>query len=179
MKKSCLTLLSGLAFGGALIVNVPFAWADGEREGASYMRQPADASGRSGMSHRDTYSRSPGNQHWSKDEINNIKQIQEALKEKGFDPGEADGVAGPKTSQAIREFQKSQNLQVTGRIDEKTASALGVDANGMRSSTSPAGSVGNDPSGRQQESGDPSESSTEKTGSRLPTKGLGNGGATR
>ena len=48
----------------------------------------------------------------------------------------ADGVVGPKTNQALRDFQKSNNLQVTGRIDKKTASALGVDAGSMGSSSS-------------------------------------------
>jgi peptidoglycan hydrolase-like protein with peptidoglycan-binding domain len=73
---------------------------------------------------------------WSKDKV---KAIQEALKSKGFDPGEADGVVGPKTGQALREFQKSQNLQVTGRIDDKTVSALGVDTAGGGSPSSSTG----------------------------------------
>jgi len=65
-----------------------------------------------------------------------VKQVQAALKNKGMDPGPEDGVMGPKTQQALREFQKSNNLPVTGRIDEKTASALGVDvASGAGGST--------------------------------------------
>jgi peptidoglycan hydrolase-like protein with peptidoglycan-binding domain len=58
----------------------------------------------------------------------NIKQVQEALKNKGHDPGPADGVMGPKTQQALRAFQKESGMQATGRLDDKTASALGVDA---------------------------------------------------
>jgi peptidoglycan hydrolase-like protein with peptidoglycan-binding domain len=114
-----------------------------------------------------------GAQHLSNDKV---KQIQEALKSKGFDPGAADGVIGPKTSQAIRDFQKSENLQVTGRVDEKTAKALGVEAAGMSGSTSSSmgrSTTGSDPSGRQQESGRPSGSPEEKTGAREPAKGLG------
>ena len=55
-----------------------------------------------------------------------VKEVQAALKNKGMDPGPEDGVLGPKTQSALREFQKSNSLQATGRIDEKTASALGV-----------------------------------------------------
>jgi hypothetical protein len=182
MKKTCLALVSGLAFGGAGIVNAPYAWSDGQRESSErQVQQPADYStggersgpGQSGMSRRDTHPGTAGNQHWSKDKV---KEIQEALKDKGFDPGAADGVIGPETNQAIREFQKSNNLQVTGRIDEKTAGALGVDGSGMGGSTS---SVHNDPSGRQQESGNPSESTAEKTGAKVPAKGLGSGRTNR
>jgi peptidoglycan hydrolase-like protein with peptidoglycan-binding domain len=120
---------------------------------------------------RGTESGKAGAQHMSNDKV---KAIQEALKSKGFDPGTADGVIGPKTSQAIRDFQKSENLQVTGRIDDKTAKALGVDA-GMSGSTSPSmgrSPSGSEPSGRQQESGRPSGSPEEKTGAREPAKGL-------
>ena len=64
----------------------------------------------------------------------NIKQVQEALKNKGHDPGPADGVMGPKTQQALRAFQKDSGMQATGRLDDKTASALGVDASGSGTS---------------------------------------------
>ena len=85
-------------------------------------------------------SRTAGDPRWSKDKV---KEVQEALKGNGFDPGTADGVIGPKTNQAIRDFQKSKNVQATGRIDERTASALGVGdisrAGGRSSSTSSSG----------------------------------------
>jgi peptidoglycan hydrolase-like protein with peptidoglycan-binding domain len=55
-----------------------------------------------------------------------IKQVQEALKNQGHDPGPVDGVMGAKTQQALRDFQKSKNLTVTGRLDDATANALGV-----------------------------------------------------
>jgi peptidoglycan hydrolase-like protein with peptidoglycan-binding domain len=81
----------------------------------------------------------------------NVKQVQAALKSKGMDPGPEDGVMGPKTQAALREFQKSNNLQVTGRLDDKTASALGVESgSGMGSSsgrsTSPSSSSGRESS---------------------------------
>jgi uncharacterized protein YmfQ (DUF2313 family) len=58
-----------------------------------------------------------------------IKQVQEALKNQGHDPGPVDGVMGAKTQQALRDFQKSKNLTVTGRLDDATANALGVSSN--------------------------------------------------
>lgn len=55
-----------------------------------------------------------------------IRRVQEALKSEGHDPGAIDGVMGPKTKEALRAFQKQENLQQTGRLDQETMSKLGV-----------------------------------------------------
>jgi peptidoglycan hydrolase-like protein with peptidoglycan-binding domain len=55
-----------------------------------------------------------------------VKEAQQALKRQGFDPGPADGVMGAKTQQALHDFQKSKNLKTTGRLDDETAAALGI-----------------------------------------------------
>jgi peptidoglycan hydrolase-like protein with peptidoglycan-binding domain len=55
-----------------------------------------------------------------------VKKAQEALRAKGFDPGSVDGAMGPRTSAAVRDFQKRNGLPVTGRLDAATASRLGV-----------------------------------------------------
>ena len=54
-----------------------------------------------------------------------IKKAQEALKAKGLNPGTG-GKLDPQTQQALREFQKSNDLPATGVLDEKTAAKLGV-----------------------------------------------------
>ncbi|HEY2971500.1 MAG TPA: peptidoglycan-binding domain-containing protein [Pyrinomonadaceae bacterium] len=54
-----------------------------------------------------------------------IKKAQDALKAKGLNPG-TDGRMDAKTQQALREFQKSNNLPATGVLDDKTAEKLGV-----------------------------------------------------
>jgi peptidoglycan hydrolase-like protein with peptidoglycan-binding domain len=48
------------------------------------------------------------------------------LKDKGFDPGATDGVMGPKTSAALKAYQKSENLPTTGTMDGDTGAKLGV-----------------------------------------------------
>jgi lipid-binding SYLF domain-containing protein len=55
-----------------------------------------------------------------------IRDVQNVLENKGFDPGPLDGVMGPQTRSAIREFQNSNHLEPTGMLDEKTQEALGV-----------------------------------------------------
>ena len=55
-----------------------------------------------------------------------VMEMQQALKDKGFDPGSVDGVMGPKTRSALRAYQKSENLTTTGRLDGDTRAKLGV-----------------------------------------------------
>ena len=56
-----------------------------------------------------------------------VKAAQQALKEKGHDPGSVDGRMGPKTQQALRDFQNAQGIQATGGLDDKTMVSLGVE----------------------------------------------------
>ncbi len=45
-----------------------------------------------------------------------IKQIQTALNQLGFDTGEPDGILGPKTRHATRAYQKVNNLPIDGYV---------------------------------------------------------------
>ena len=99
-----------------------------------------------------------------------IKQVQQALKAKGHDAGTS-GVMDDKTREAIRAFQKSEGLTMTGTIDDKTAQALGVGsksgASGSRGSSGVTGSSGSSEStggGTGRSSG--SSGSTDKSPSR-------------
>ena len=53
-----------------------------------------------------------------------IKDLQSHLDERGFSPGEADGLWGPKTAAALRRFQAANHLQTSGRLDQATVAAL-------------------------------------------------------
>lgn len=57
-----------------------------------------------------------------------VRQAQQALQDKGHDVGPIDGIMGPKTSAALRDFQQAQGLKTTGRLDPETLSALDVQA---------------------------------------------------
>ena len=56
-----------------------------------------------------------------------VKRVQETLRDKGYDPGPIDGVMGSQTRAAIRQYQKAENLPVTGHLDGETAGKLGVE----------------------------------------------------
>ena len=53
-----------------------------------------------------------------------IKGVQQALAQAGHDPGAIDGVVGPKTSAALKAYQRAHGLSETGRPDEETLAKL-------------------------------------------------------
>jgi len=55
-----------------------------------------------------------------------IRGAQQALEQQGYQIGQADGVMGPKTRQALKKFQQDQGLHASGQLDQQTAQALGV-----------------------------------------------------
>jgi len=63
-----------------------------------------------------------------------VRDAQSALKKEGFDPGPVDGIMGPKTMAAIRNFQSSNGLEVTGTINTETKNALMASAGTTRRS---------------------------------------------
>jgi hypothetical protein len=56
-----------------------------------------------------------------------IARAQSRLNALGFPAGSADGIAGGRTRQAIRQFQQAKGLPATGELDAATLSALGLE----------------------------------------------------
>lgn len=54
-----------------------------------------------------------------------IAKAQQLLNDKGYAAGKPDGKIGPKTRQAIAQFQKDMNIPVTGRLNAETMEKLG------------------------------------------------------
>lgn len=54
-----------------------------------------------------------------------VKEVQTALKNAGFNPGNIDGHLGKQTREAIRAFQKANNLTINGKVNKKTWELLG------------------------------------------------------
>ncbi len=55
-----------------------------------------------------------------------VRRVQTLLKDRGFDPGPIDGVAGPRTNGAVRAFQERFGIKASGTIDNQTLFALGA-----------------------------------------------------
>lgn len=71
-----------------------------------------------------------GKQGMAGTSADNIRKAQEALRAKGLNPGSVSGTMDAKTQQALRDFQKANNLPVTGVLDQRTAQQLGVTLDG-------------------------------------------------
>ncbi|MBI4490590.1 MAG: peptidoglycan-binding protein [Deltaproteobacteria bacterium] len=54
-----------------------------------------------------------------------IKEVQQALVNKGIDVG-VDGVFGPETDLAVKQFQRNRGLKQDGIVGPATRSALGL-----------------------------------------------------
>jgi carboxyl-terminal processing protease len=53
-------------------------------------------------------------------------RLEEALVQRGYDPGPVDGMIDEKTRAAIQEFQNDHQLAATGIVDQETGELLGV-----------------------------------------------------
>lgn len=54
-----------------------------------------------------------------------VARVQEALDRLGFDVGSPDGVAGPKTAEAIRTFERGTGMSESGKINPRLLAVLG------------------------------------------------------
>jgi hypothetical protein len=66
----------------------------------------------------DLYQNPLGGDNWQR------RPPQYMLQKLGFDPGPIDGIIGPKTQQAIKDFQKSVNWAATGNLNPTTRQKL-------------------------------------------------------
>lgn len=77
-----------------------------------------------------------------------VTEVQEKLQQQGFyKNAKIDGIWGPDTENALRDFQKQHNLPATGRLDTATIQALNLTGNstsyGMNSNNGGSGGQGN------------------------------------
>jgi hypothetical protein len=107
-----------------------------------------------------------------------IRQVQLVLIERGFSL-EADGRLGPRTRDALIQFQRREGLQATGQIDSRTVTSLGVSirsneqssttGQGDRNQQSPRGSGdarSNSPQNQSSPMGQGNQSGTSEPGGR-------------
>jgi peptidoglycan hydrolase-like protein with peptidoglycan-binding domain len=55
-----------------------------------------------------------------------VREAQRTLQSDGYYKGAIDGVDGPMTMKAIREYQRANNLHVNGQLDRQTRDSLGL-----------------------------------------------------
>jgi len=55
-----------------------------------------------------------------------VRNVQQALNDKGYNAGPTDGQWGPATEDAVKKFQRASGLPETGQLERPTLNALGV-----------------------------------------------------
>ncbi len=71
---------------------------------------------------------------------NEVTKIQTRLKAWGYFSGPVTGYYGSQTTEAVKKFQKTHGISVTGIADEKTLSLIGLSSTSSTSSTSSSNS---------------------------------------
>jgi hypothetical protein len=71
--------------------------------------------------------------------VDRYREIQQALADKGYFSGTPDGNWGPESAEALKRFQREQNLEADGKIGALSLMALGL---GPRRGTSSAQAAG-------------------------------------
>lgn len=120
MKQNNKTILSAIVLSGVIGFVAGPTWSQ-------WSQDPPKHQGS-----LDTGASEPSGEAFAGYDQETISDFQQALKDKGHDPGAIDGIMGPNTRQALREFQKQNNLKVTGVPNEQTAERLGVSLNGSK-----------------------------------------------
>jgi membrane-bound lytic murein transglycosylase B len=57
-----------------------------------------------------------------------VRQVQHALNQRGYRAGPVDGLMGQATQTALMQFQRAENLEATGALNQQTLAALGIRA---------------------------------------------------
>lgn len=83
-----------------------------------------------------------------------VRRAQLALKDQGYYEGDTDGVMNPRTSTALRAYQREHQLSETGDLDPQTARSLGI-----------LGNIGNASSGERRTPERPREPAPDRAGS--------------
>jgi peptidoglycan hydrolase-like protein with peptidoglycan-binding domain len=79
-----------------------------------------------------------------------VREIQKSLNDSGFSAGKVDGVMGPHTQSALRNYQQAKGLKATGQPDPETLSALGVKEGASSASGGSSNQQGNEQGGAKQ-----------------------------
>lgn len=72
----------------------------------------------------------------SSTQVSSTRDIQRALRDRGYDPGPVDGVWGSRSQRAARDFQRANGMAATGRATPELRAALNVDGRGTQTGSS-------------------------------------------
>lgn len=129
--------MRSIILAGVSAIALTFAGGAMAAQSAAQNPMPSSTADHAGTS-------STQNQAAAKNEANEpaaeVKQAQEKLKSENLYKGRIDGVLGPETQHALKQFQQQNNLQQTGQLDDQTEQKLGITEQTGSGSSQPSGS---------------------------------------
>lgn len=115
------------------------ATSSASRTPAKRSTQAAAATTANAAAHRKVKTaRRPSRSHQQAPTPERYKEIQQALASKGYLQGEASGVWGPESVDALKRFQTDQNLMPDGKISSLSLIALGLGPKRLTAKSDPA-----------------------------------------
>lgn len=102
-----------------------------------------------------------------------VRQIQQKLKEQGQYDGQVDGIWGPNTKQAVRQFQQQHGMSATGNLSFATLQQMGISLDQLASSET--GSGGQTAASPDRQPRSPQGSGPARGSGNMGTGGMGGG----
>ncbi|HET7342999.1 MAG TPA: peptidoglycan-binding domain-containing protein [Methylomirabilota bacterium] len=133
------------------------------------MKSSDSGAGSGSMKGGKAHARAARGGHMAGGNAEQVRAVQQALKDKGHDPGDVDGKMGPKTQAALRDFQSKEGLKATGRLDSETMAKLGVEGKTSAAGGSSTSTSASPKSSDTSSSGSASPSSTSGSSSSTPS----------
>ena len=119
-------ILIGLLALSALLANSFAATKRRSTTSTSKSRVSSATSRTKAKGRRRTVAKTPRRTYQTAPTPERYKEIQQALADKGYFKGEANGQWGPDSVDALRRFQADQNLEVDGKLGSLSLIALGL-----------------------------------------------------
>jgi peptidoglycan hydrolase-like protein with peptidoglycan-binding domain len=110
--------LGATALAAALAAGPALAAGDSAKQGVQHQ----------GMQHQSASAGASASQ--MQHDQSTVRQAQERLNQLGYGAGEPDGIWGPQTQAALRQYQEKQGLTPSGELDQRTIAELGLDSVG-------------------------------------------------
>lgn len=121
--------LSHLFIAGAAAVSFSAIAADEAKESKSQQPQAQSSQSQGQKSEGQASQSASAGQSQSSERV---KQVQQKLSEAGHQL-EVDGIMGPKTQAALKEYQEKKGLQASGQLDQETLAELEIGEGGSAS----------------------------------------------
>jgi hypothetical protein len=110
-----------------------------------------------------------GHHGWMHTSRNDVRQIQDRLRTDGLYKGRVDGIDGPMTRTAVRDYQQRNGLRPNGRLDQQTVASLLGGGQGSSGPGTNAGYGSTMPTNNASDMNTPPASNAGENGTTSPT----------